>query len=154
MCTQEGKTPLDLINDSSYDTKAAKIAVRALLRNPPPQSSSGNTGAAAQAAAAAAAAAATAVDAAATAVPSDVAALLSQLSLSQHGAALVDVLGVASCADVSLLTEAMLKEELPAMKPIERARLLAAAAKLGGDGKAAVAAAPAEAAAPAGACWS
>ena len=92
--------------------------------------------------------------AAAAAVPSDVAALLSRLSLSHHGAALVDVLGVASCADVSLLTEAMLKEELPAMKPIERARLLAAAAKLGGDGKAAVAAAPAEAAAPAGARWS
>ena len=71
-----------------------------------------------------AARAATKIDA--TVVPADVAALLARLSLSAHGAALVDVLGVASCADVALLTEADLEKALPAMKLAERRRLLAA----------------------------
>jgi hypothetical protein len=63
---------------------------------------------------------------AAAAVPSDVAALLARLSLSAHGAALVDVLGMASCADIAMFTEDELKEALPAMKPAERRRLVQA----------------------------
>jgi hypothetical protein len=65
---------------------------------------------------------------AAAPVPADVAALLCRLSLSQYGPALVDALGVASCADVARLTEAHLKGELPAMKLAERLRLLEAVA--------------------------
>jgi hypothetical protein len=66
------------------------------------------------------------------AVPSDVAALLSQLSLSSHGPTLVDKLGVASVADLRLLQEGHLKEEIPEMRTAERLRLLNAVAKLGG----------------------
>jgi hypothetical protein len=65
----------------------------------------------------------------AASVPSDVAALLSALSLSHHGTALVDVLGVSCVADLALLSEAHLKEEVPAMKVAERLRLLKAAAE-------------------------
>ena len=52
---QDGKTPLDLVEDESFDSAAmlaAKDAIRALLRNPPPKSRGNAT---AQAAAAAAA---------------------------------------------------------------------------------------------------
>ena len=69
---------------------------------------------------------------AAPAVPADVANLLSQLSLSAHGPTLCRELGVMCASDLSYITDAMLKVELPALKPIERAKLVAAAAKLGG----------------------
>ena len=98
----------DLSNDNA-DERAAKTKLRAVLQK------SNNIGGAAF-------------------VPSDVAVLLSQLSLSQHGPALCDKLGIACAADMALLTDTMLKEELPAMKPIERAKLLAAA-KHGGSNK-------------------
>jgi hypothetical protein len=61
-------------------------------------------------------------------VPADVAALLSRLSLSAYGPALVDKLGVASCADLARLKEGHLKEELPTMRVAERLRLLEAVA--------------------------
>ena len=64
-------------------------------------------------------------------VPSDVASLLSQLSLSSYGAALVSQLGVTSVADLRLLTEAHLKDDLPDMKVAERLRLINAVAKSG-----------------------
>jgi hypothetical protein len=66
-------------------------------------------------------------------VPFDVAALLSQLSLSSYGVALVSQLGVTSVADLRLMTETHLKEELPSMKVAERLRLLDAVSKLGND---------------------
>jgi hypothetical protein len=73
--------------------------------------------------------AATAAHAAASAsVPADVAALLLRLSLSAHGPALCDKLGVASCADLARLKEAHLKDEVPAMRVAERLRLLDAVA--------------------------
>ena len=63
-------------------------------------------------------------------VPTDVEALLSQLSLSSYGHALVDRLGGVSCvADLRHVTDAMLRAELPAMKPLERAKLLSAVAE-------------------------
>jgi hypothetical protein len=84
--------------------------------------------AAAAAAVAAQQAAAAAHASAAASVPADVAALLSSLSLSAYGPALVDKLGVASCADLARLKEAHLKEELPTMRVAERLRLLEAVA--------------------------
>ncbi len=53
------------------------------------------------------------------------AALLSRLSLSQYGAALCSELGVTSVADLRHATDKMLQDVLPAMRPLERARLLA-----------------------------
>jgi hypothetical protein len=64
------------------------------------------------------------------AVPSDVAALLSQLSLSAHGLSLCGKLGVESCSDLVLLNDNDLKDELPEMKLAERRRLLDACGKL------------------------
>ena len=110
---QDGKTPIDLADNNA-------TATLALLRNPPPQSSS-SSGAAMFSAAA---------------VPSDVATLLASLSLSQHGPALVTTLGLAAASDVALLTDADLEQI--GMKPLERRKLLAAAAP-------AAAAVPAEA---------
>ena len=116
--SQKGKTPLDVAKDD---------ATKALLRNPPPR----------QAAPAPAASPA-------SAVPADVATLLTQLSLSAHGPALVDKLGISCTSDLRHVTDAMLKEELPSLKPIERAKLLAAATP--------AALAPAAAAPPACSC--
>jgi hypothetical protein len=64
---------------------------------------------------------------AAVVVPSDVAALLRRLSLCSYGAALCHKLGVASVSEVAQLTEADVREQLPAMKVAERRRLLNAA---------------------------
>ena len=61
-------------------------------------------------------------------VPPDMAALLRRVSLASFGPALCDTLGVASVADVQLLTEADFERQLPAMKLAERRRLLKAAA--------------------------
>ena len=58
-----------------------------------------------------------------TAVPADVASLLTRLSLSSYASALCD-LGMTSMDDLHLLDEAMLKEEVPSMKPLERRKLL------------------------------
>lgn len=55
-------------------------------------------------------------------IPLDVAAMLSQLGLARFGEALVGKLGMASVADVELLTEADL--EVLGMKPLERRKLL------------------------------
>jgi hypothetical protein len=60
---------------------------------------------------------------AARSVPADVAALLSQLALSQHGPALVK-LGMTATSDAAHLTDADL--ERIGMKPLERRKLLAA----------------------------
>ena len=60
-------------------------------------------------------------------VPAAVSSLLSRLSLSQYGPALVAELGVAFVSDLALFSEDDLKEGLPAMKMAERKRLLAAA---------------------------
>ncbi len=79
---------------------------------------------------------------AAVSVPSDVAALLSRLSLSSYGVALCKELGMACVADAALLTEADLEQV--GMRPLERRKLLAAAK----DASVALAAAPAEAAQP------
>ena len=79
-------------------------------------------------------------------VHADVAELLRTLSLSAHGPALCATLGVSSVADLHHVSDAMLRDELPAMRPVERAKLLAAVAP------APPAAAPASAAAPAGCC--
>ena len=68
-------------------------------------------------------------------VPSDVAALLSQLSLSSYCEALVSQLGVASVADLRPFTEVHLEKGLPDMKMAERLRLITAVAKLGGESK-------------------
>lgn len=62
------------------------------------------------------------------AVPADVAALLSRLSLSSYGPALCDKLGAKSVTDLRHLTDVMLREELPALRAIERAKLLDAVA--------------------------
>ena len=62
---------------------------------------------------------------ASTTVPADVASLLSRLSLSSYAAALCE-LGLTSLDDLRLLDEALLKEEVPAMKPLERRKLLEA----------------------------
>jgi hypothetical protein len=64
---------------------------------------------------------------AAVVLPSDVAALLRRLSLFSYGAALCHKLGVASVSEVAQLTEADVREQLPAMKVAERRRLLHAA---------------------------
>jgi hypothetical protein len=63
-----------------------------------------------------------------SAVPADVAALLSRLSLSSYGPALCDKLGAKSVTDLRHLTDVMLREELPALRAIERAKLLDAVA--------------------------
>jgi hypothetical protein len=76
--------------------------------------------------------AAPAPPAAAAAVPEDVAALLSSVSLSAHGTALCNKLGVASVADLALVTDAMLREELPALRAVERAKLLVAVSRAAG----------------------
>jgi hypothetical protein len=62
----------------------------------------------------------------AAAVPADVVALLSRLSLSSYGAALCGALGVRSAAALAFLTDADLVSI--DMKPVERRMLLAAAA--------------------------
>jgi hypothetical protein len=59
-------------------------------------------------------------------VPADVAALLSRLSLSKYGPALVDALGVASVAAAAFATDADLASI--GMKPVERRMFLSAAA--------------------------
>ena len=56
-------------------------------------------------------------------MPADVASLLTRLSLSSYASALCD-LGMTSMDDLHLLDEAMLKEEVPSMKPLERRKLL------------------------------
>jgi Caspase domain len=78
-------------------------------------------------------------------VPADLAHLLRELSLSAHGTNLVDKLGVTSVADLKYITDDMISKELPTMKPIERAKLLAAT-KTGGSAHTVV---PSPAAAPA-----
>lgn len=60
-----------------------------------------------------------------TAVPADVAALLTRLSLASYGAALCDKLGMTCAADAALLTEADLEQV--GMRPLESRKLLAAA---------------------------
>ena len=63
--------------------------------------------------------------------PYDVAKLMmSQLSLSAQGPTLCSKLGITCVSDLVHVTEQMLKDELPAMKPVERARLLSGIAKL------------------------
>ena len=52
--------------------------------------------------------------------------MLRELSLSAHGANLVDKLGVTSVSDLKYITDDMISKELPTMKPVERAKLLAA----------------------------
>ena len=69
--------------------------------------------------------------------------------MSSYGDALVSRLGMTSVADLKLLTEADLEKELPAMKLLERRKLIAAASKLGGDSKRLTPVAPAPAQAPA-----
>ena len=70
--------------------------------------------------------AAQAAPAASVAVPADVAALLSSVSLSQYGGVLCDHHGVTSVSDLRLFDEAHLERALPALKMAERLRLLAA----------------------------
>jgi uncharacterized caspase-like protein len=60
-------------------------------------------------------------------VPDDVAAFLRSLSLSAHATALCE-LGVTSIADLVHVSDAMLRDELPALRPVERAKLIAAVA--------------------------
>ena len=62
-------------------------------------------------------------------VPGDVAALLARLSLTPHGLALVTNLGVHSVSDLRLLKEEHL-QGVPAMKVVERQKLLAAITEL------------------------
>ena len=99
---QDGRTALGVAKDDY---------TRALLRNPPPR----------QAAAAPAASA--------VVVPADVAGFLAAHSLSAHGPALVDALGVECVDHLHLLTEDDLKEHVPSMKVVQRRLLLAAVAK-------------------------
>ena len=63
----------------------------------------------------------------ASAVPPDVAALMSSLSLSAYGPGLVEKLGASTVADLEYITLQMLKEDV-GMKPLEAARLLNAVA--------------------------
>jgi hypothetical protein len=65
----------------------------------------------------------------AAAVPADVAALLSRLSLSSYGAALRSKLGVTCVEDLCYVTKKMLRKHLPALLPVERAKLLEAAVR-------------------------
>jgi hypothetical protein len=60
------------------------------------------------------------------AVPADIAELLRGLQLSQHGAALVDRLGVRSVADLSHVTDAVLHDALPELQSTGRDALIAA----------------------------
>ena len=62
-------------------------------------------------------------------MPADVAALLAAHALSAHGPALVDALGVESVGDLLLINEVDLEKHMPAMKVVQRRRLLAAVAK-------------------------
>lgn len=144
---QDGKTPLDLAKD-----EVPRVVLRAAPTDAAATTAALRVAAAERAAVAAedrAKAAEAALDvarqdaaAAAAAVPADVAALLDQLSMSQHGVALVSQLGVASVADLRLMSEADLEKEVPALKLAERRRLHSAIA---------LATAPAAAAAPAAA---
>jgi len=60
------------------------------------------------------------------AVPADITELLRGLQLSQHGAALVDRLGVRSVADLSHVTDAVLHDALPELQSMGRDALIAA----------------------------
>jgi hypothetical protein len=60
------------------------------------------------------------------AVPADITELLRGLQLSQHGAALVDRLGVRSVADLSHVTDAVLHDALPEQQSTGRDALIAA----------------------------
>lgn len=60
------------------------------------------------------------------AVPADITELLRGLQLSQHGAALVDRLGVRSVADLSHVTDAVLHDALPELQSTGRDALIAA----------------------------
>ena len=62
----------------------------------------------------------------ATPVPAGVAALLRSLSLELYGPEMCDKLGLSSADDLHHVTSAMLREFLPAMKPVECTKLLAA----------------------------
>ena len=61
-----------------------------------------------------------------TAVPSDVAALLTRLRLFSYGTELCSKFRILSVADMACLNDATLRAELPAMKLAERMRLLTA----------------------------
>jgi hypothetical protein len=169
LAVQKGLTPLDLTN--SDDTRAtlhaatvvaaaakartdadAAATARVTAAERAAQEAQARAAAAEAQAAAAAAAIPAQADAARTqaaAVPSDVASLLSALSLSVFGPALCSELGMCSVADAAFITEEDLQKL--GMKPLQCRKFIAAASQqVGGASAVAAPAAALQAALSAG----